>query len=114
MGHQRNSMCVKWWENPVGATFKSYGIGAEFKDEPIPAELQKGFYYKPDDVPVFVGHYWLSQEQPTLRSPSVCCTDFSVAKGGKLVAYCWDEGEFLSNDNFVWVSTEVLKEVKPS
>lgn len=97
-------MRVKWWKNLVGASFKSYGIGADFKDEPIPAELQKGFY-KPDDVPVFIGHYWLSQESPTLRSPPVCCTDFSVAKDGKLVTYRWSRGEALSDDNFVWVET---------
>ena len=111
-GHPRSSMRVKWWENPVGATFKNYGIGADFKDEAIPAELEEGFYYKSDDVPVFIGHYWLSQEQPTLRSQSVCCTDFSVAKGGKLVAYRWEKGEILSDDNFVWVSSEVSKKVK--
>lgn len=101
-GHPRTAMRVKWWMNPKNATFEDYGIGASFKDELLPTELQEGFYYGPDNIPVFIGHYWLSQKRPTLRSGSVCCTDFSVAKDGYLAAYRWNEGEELSDDNFVW------------
>ncbi len=55
-----------------------------------------------DAVPVFVGHYWLTGT-PT---PLVACTDYSVAKGGKLVAYRWDGESELSADKFHWVESE--------
>jgi len=35
--------------------------------------------------PVFFGHYWL-QENPVIENKSAICLDYSVAKGGKLVA----------------------------
>jgi len=41
--------------------------------------------------PFFIGHYWLTGT-PELRSKKVACVDYSIARGGKLVAYRW-EGE---------------------
>jgi hypothetical protein len=54
---------------------------------------------------VFLGHYWLSAERPTILADNVACLDFSVAKGGFLCAYRWDGEQQLSNDSFVWVRT---------
>ncbi len=53
-------------------------------------------------VPVFVGHYWLTGT-PTPLAGNVACTDYSVAKGGKLVAYRWDGESTLIADKFHWV-----------
>jgi hypothetical protein len=33
----------------------------------------------------------------------VACVDYSVAKGGKLVAYRWDSEPFLENSKLDWV-----------
>ena len=52
--------------------------------------------------PVAVGHYWLTGV-PTLFSNKVACVDYSVAKGGKLVAYSWDGEQELDNSKFEWV-----------
>jgi hypothetical protein len=52
--------------------------------------------------PIFVGHYWLTGT-PALLSDKVACVDYSVAKGGKLVAYRWDSEPFLENSKLDWV-----------
>ena len=40
---------------------------------------------------------------PALLSDKVACVDYSVAKGGKLVAYRWDSEPFLENSKLDWV-----------
>jgi len=52
--------------------------------------------------PVFVGHYWLTGT-PELLSNKVACVDYSVAKGGKLVAYRWDGEPTLDERKLHWV-----------
>ena len=52
--------------------------------------------------PVFVGHYWLTGT-PERLSNKVACVDYSVAKGGKLVAYRWDGELELDNSKLEWV-----------
>ena len=99
-------MRVQWWKTPQNLSFQEYGLGFTFSDEAIPSEWSDNFYYSASDVPVFFGHYWLKGDVPSLQSPSVCCLDYSVAKGGHLVAYRWDKGEELSNENFVSVKAE--------
>jgi len=47
------------------------------------------YHYPSDHKPVFVGHYWLDQDQPEILSENCVCLDYSVARGGKLVAYKW-------------------------
>ncbi len=102
-GHQRTAMRIQWWKLPQNLTFQEYGLGASFSNQKIPIEWSNNFYYSPSDVPVFIGHYWLKGETPQLQSPSVCCLDYSVAKGGQLVAYRWSRGAALNNGNYVFV-----------
>lgn len=52
-----------------------------------------------------VGHYWLTGS-PTPLAANVACTDYSVAKGGKLVAYRWDGESELSADKFHGIESE--------
>ncbi|MEO9932315.1 hypothetical protein [Rhodopirellula bahusiensis] len=58
--------------------------------------------YPVDAPPVLVGHYWLTGT-PVPLSVNVACTDYSVAKNGKLVAYRWDGETALSAQKFHWV-----------
>lgn len=44
----------------------------------------------PADRPIFFGHYWLKEENPTLTKSIAKCLDYSVAKNGHLVAYSLD------------------------
>jgi hypothetical protein len=52
--------------------------------------------------PIFVGHHWFAGH-PVIESPKLACLDWSVAKGGKLVAYRWDGESELTNNKLVWV-----------
>ncbi|MDP1526996.1 MAG: metallophosphoesterase [Rhodocyclaceae bacterium] len=50
--------------------------------------------------PVFFGHHWFSGT-PRTETKKVACLDWSVAKGGPLVAYRWDGEDELHDENFV-------------
>lgn len=103
-GHKRTAMRIQWWKEPKGLSLNEYGLGMEFSHEPIPVAWSTNFHYPPTAIPVFIGHYWLRPEVPKLQSPSVCCLDYSVAKGGQLVAYRWGRGGVLSDAHFVFVA----------
>ncbi|MGB2904677.1 MAG: hypothetical protein WBJ68_14845 [Candidatus Dechloromonas phosphoritropha] len=56
-----------------------------------------------DNVPTFVGHYWLTGT-PGVQSPTVAVLDFGAGKAGPLVAYRWSGESELSNERLVWVA----------
>jgi hypothetical protein len=105
-GHSRGEVRIKWW---VGQDSKLCDIAmppgvlddTDFKDQIIKAENLLG--YDKANKPVFIGHYWMSAKKaPCLLADNVTCLDYSVAKGGKLVAYRWSGEEKLSEENFVY------------
>jgi hypothetical protein len=58
--------------------------------------------YAEEDKPVFVGHYWLPPDEPkSPLTPNIACLDYSVAKGGPLVAYRWNGAGPLRDEGFV-------------
>ncbi len=104
-GTKRTEIRIKWWENPSQMTFKSISV------EPIEilpeqsideSELKSLAYYNNKDKKVFFGHYWLKGE-PSLYKENICCLDYSVAKGGKLVAYRLDEENNLDKSKLTYV-----------
>jgi hypothetical protein len=91
-GNQRHEIRIKWWEDPSTATYSSISIEPlDLPDIPITPLPNTGFYPS-EDKRVFFGHYWL-KGQPALFKNNICCLDYSVAKGGKLVAYRMDQKE---------------------
>ncbi len=103
--HLRTEMRVRWWKSPRGLTYADYGIGGNFSTNLLPESFHDNFHYPPEgEKPVFIGHYWLRGE-PALQSPSVCCLDYSVAKGGELVGYRWNGERMLREGNFVRVKS---------
>jgi diadenosine tetraphosphatase ApaH/serine/threonine PP2A family protein phosphatase len=84
-----------------------------FQPDQLPASLQhraissaeraRLVTYSQDEVPVFVGHYWLSGKPAPVRD-NVGCLDYSAVKNGKLVAYRMDKNKCLHKDRFVWES----------
>ena len=59
----------------------------------------QGYYSHPNRKVIFLGDFidWGDTQ-------NVACLDYSIAKKGKLVAYCWNQGDGdLSNERFVWV-----------
>ena len=104
-GAIRNEIRIKWWENPLKMTYK--GISVEphpiLTEMPVDKSRLKSFdYYKEDEKPVFFGHYWL-KGQPSLYRGNICCLDYSVAKGGYLVAYSFDDELNLEEGKLTYV-----------
>jgi hypothetical protein len=101
---RRTKSRVKWWLNPDGLKKSDYYIGSSM-DTLLPLDMQQGWYYRKDEKPVFIGHYWKEGELQ-LESSNVCCVDYSVAKPKKdtpnprLVAYRWRAGK-LEKENLV-------------
>lgn len=109
-GNKRNEIRVKWWESAKEKTYEeilfpqdnSQNFGKQFISSTIYERLP---VYK-DNVPVFFGHYWLdpvNSNPPQVQTDQICCLDYSIAKNGLLVAYCWDGEKKLDNAKFEWV-----------
>jgi hypothetical protein len=64
-----------------------------------PREWKGHPYFGP---PVLFGHYWFTGP-PQVISTQFACLDYSVAKGGPLVAYRFDGEQELSSQKMVWV-----------
>ena len=100
-GHTRNSVRTQWWKtSPV-----SYREGAILppRDQGLLPEVALPHVAMPGHdggTPVFVGHYWWSEDLEP-RSPAVACVDYSAGKGGPLVAYRWDGEAKLTAEKFV-------------
>lgn len=103
-GHERDAVRIKWYENGRGRTYREHHLGSDdIPDIAIEeSDLASIEMYPSDAAPVLIGHYWL-KGTPTPLAPNVACTDYSVAKGGKLVAYRWDGESELSSNKFHWV-----------
>ncbi|QVL32712.1 hypothetical protein KIH39_01980 [Telmatocola sphagniphila] len=109
-GHVRTEIRTRWYLAPSGHTYRTYAFQSD--EIECDLELDQGVIssaepYPETDKPVFVGHYWLSANQPQILATNVACVDFSVAKGGYLCAYRWNGEQILSNANFVWVKAQL-------
>ncbi|HBJ38671.1 MAG TPA: diadenosine tetraphosphatase [Planctomycetaceae bacterium] len=104
-GHERSTTRIKWYEDGSGRTYRQHHLGSDIvPDVEINTHDLTAFEaYSQDAVPVFVGHYWLTG-RPVPLANNVACTDYSVAKAGKLVAYRWDGEAVLNSDKFFWVA----------
>jgi hypothetical protein len=101
-GHERNRVRIRWWDNQVTDYRRAAMLPSEERAEFPPTGIPLHALIGHDGKPVFVGHYWLTGT-PEVLSDKVACVDYSVAKGGKLVAYRWDGEAKLDNGRLVWV-----------
>lgn len=104
-GTKRTEIRIKWWEDPSTMTYKSISVEPieNLPERPIElSELKSLDFYQDTDKPVFFGHYWL-KGKPLLYKDNICCLDYSVAKGGKLVAYRQNGKINLENENLICV-----------
>ena len=103
-GTPRTTTRVRWWD-PSARSYRQSAMVptksiASLPDVHIPENVAIGYQ---GDVPLFVGHYWLSGT-PHVVTPKVGVLDFGAAASGRpLVAYRWDGEDTLSNDKLVWV-----------
>jgi hypothetical protein len=101
---ERSRIRIKWWQGNY-----IYLNDISFSDNPlfgpdivVPEEEISGIpWYQEDEVPVFVGHYWLDGDiKPVAKN--IACVDYSVAMGGKLAAYRWDGEMEIDEMKFVY------------
>lgn len=102
-GHERDRVRVRWWDSDATDYRRAAMLSAQEQEKlpegPVPPNVLVGH---DGGKPVFFGHYWLSGV-PELLSDKVTCVDFSVAKGGRLVAYRWDGEPMLAENKLHWV-----------
>ncbi len=103
-GNERTQARFKWWVPNDKSPKERLHIGKNATNEHKITEMNfdDSLQYDLSHPPLFVGHYWLNHEQPNPLSDNIACVDYSVAKNGKLVAYCWRGEEKLIVDNFIW------------
>ncbi len=103
--NERTEIRIKWWEDPSKMTYRSISVEPlEILPEQLinVTELKNLDFYRSDDKKVFFGHYWL-KGQPSLYKDNICCLDYSVARGGKLVAYRLNGESNLDRGNLTYV-----------
>lgn len=106
VGITRHYMRVRWWDIEA-TTYKAAFIGppaalSHIEDDPIDGDHL--IEYGRNEVPLFIGHYWM-QGVPKPLSPNIACVDYSIARRetGKLCAYRWDGEAELDMDKFICV-----------
>src|SRR5699024_3104769 len=106
--HRREDMRIRWWKELSNVTYKDLQVdNTDLKIPTIPViGLEDSDYYKPEDKPVFFGHYWLKEDTPSLFRDNICCLDYSVADDGHLVAYSFDGESKLNIMNLEVVKTK--------
>jgi hypothetical protein len=111
-GNPRDKARIRWWD-PSATTVATAAVlpgGATSWDgSPLPplpdSPLQLDFLPADNlNTPVLYGHYWRNGINPTIDNTRSACLDWSIAKGGKLVAYRWSGEQDLTNDHLVAVS----------
>ncbi len=104
-GTRRNEARTCWWMNDATNLHQvalPRGVVGPDTNIDLDAGVIPG--YHPSNLPVFVGHYWWKGNPEPLED-NVACLDYSVAKGGALVAYRWSGEEKLSIENFVSIAS---------
>jgi hypothetical protein len=102
-GHSRDRVRVCWWDANATtyrqAALLETDVRESLPDDEIPKHVRLGH---DGGSPIFFGHYWLTGK-PKLLTDCFACVDYSIAKGGKLVAYQWQHGSALDANAFCWV-----------
>jgi len=101
-GHVRRAIRTRWWD-PTRTTYRDAYMGPDGIDMPDLAMSDRRILPAPDR-PTFIGHYWFSPEETLAPASSlVACVDYSVARGGRMVAYRFDGEATLSAEKFMSV-----------
>ncbi|MDC0088129.1 hypothetical protein OAI07_01160 [Akkermansiaceae bacterium] len=106
-GIKRKQFRAKWFEdelNGKGVADLTFPFGVfEVENHPLP-EIHKDKFpgYSKAAPPVFFGHYFKPENDPLKPElPNLACLDFSIAKGGPIVAYRWNGEQTLDPENYL-------------
>lgn len=108
-GNKREEARIHWWRLGDGPE-KVFAIPKDrVKNWRIldQAEVENMHYKYEDSKPVFFGHYWLNEniQSDYMINPNAVCLDYSVGKGGKLVACRWND---VSTESWEWFFVDAL------
>ena len=111
-GHLRNSNRTRWWVNLFENNYGNwlFNCPPEMEALTIVTDGIRPYFYPADAPPVFFGHYWMEDTTPVIQEKNVVCLDYSVAKGGSLVAYRWNGERELDTKNLVRVKYNEVSE----
>jgi len=100
-GHKRHKVRTRWWDADA-STYRRAALLSQAERERLPADQipESTRIHYANDKPLFIGHYWNSGVLAPL-TPHITCVDYSVAKGGALVAYQWEGESELKADQFI-------------
>ncbi len=106
-GVARKVIRTRWFGDGQARTYadlsfpKRDGVPTDLLPARSASDMQ---HYGSDQPPVFIGHYWISPTQePQPLASNVACVDYSVARGGRLMAYRWSGEKVLVKEHFAWV-----------
>ncbi len=102
-GHERRRVRTRWWDR-AATTYPDAALLDRDTCSTLPVDSipDHAILDVPSGKPTFIGHYWLNGT-PAVLSAGTACVDYSIAKGGKLVAYRWDGDPALDDSRFHWV-----------
>ena len=104
-GSPRRHIRAKWFESPIGRTYRNYAMTVDdsFPEVEIAADAEGADFvpYGRDERPILVGHYWMQGDRPTRLANNVACLDWSLARGGPIVAYRFDGEAEIDDQKFV-------------
>ncbi|MCE9618679.1 MAG: aminotransferase class III-fold pyridoxal phosphate-dependent enzyme [Planctomycetes bacterium] len=106
-GFARKVMRTRWFGEGGARTYAdlAFPLRSGVPVDPLPQEIiRDAFHYGAKEPPVIVGHYWIPGTAPAQPlAPNVACVDYSVARGGRLMAYRWKGEPILKAEHFVSV-----------
>ncbi len=93
---ERNTIRIQWWRQSENLSYRKLAFGYdEDVIKNLPNDLGPDKRIEPlyrDPIPVFFGHYWLSDNQD-IQQHNICCLDYSAGQGGKLAGYRFAEDD---------------------
>ncbi|MEN9301712.1 MAG: hypothetical protein RL264_141 [Bacteroidota bacterium] len=92
-GTKREMCRVKWWQ-PKNQRLVYEDVLQECPEDLKNEQVKEELLYYSEDKFVFFGHYWLKGTPKHHPESKAICLDYSVAKGGLLVAF---RGSFKDN-----------------
>lgn len=101
--HERSRVRSRWWDRDA-TTYPDAALLDRDTCSTLPVDSipDHAILNYSSEKPTFFGHYWLNGT-PTILSDKMACVDYSIAKGGKLVAYRWDGEPALDDSRFHWI-----------
>ncbi|MDN0083257.1 metallophosphoesterase [Crenobacter sp. SG2305] len=103
-GRARRQVRIRWWDSEATTWQQAAEVDATTRAKlpatPLPVSMRLTYS---DPIPVLFGHYWQRGAPAVHANGLAACLDYSVARGGQLMAYRWEGEPRLDAAHFVSV-----------